>query len=330
MAVTTSTTQTEATVTKLARTVVIEGLVGPTQIANGPKESLLVAQLNGEEDGSTGQVVLAELSTGARRVLLSGLAKPTGVAWMDNTLYVMVQRGLIRATWDGTDAPVGPKENILTNLPFNGRSEGTLTPLPDGRLLYETSGNLVGRTVDTGKVESGSGNLFVFDPNTGTSNMIAIGTKHAYSHALADSGLLWMTEINAGPGAPPPDELNAITLADVDGNIPNLGWPRCPSNRKPNQAGCESISPAAAVLPPGSTPTGVVVANTFAYVALFSLGTIIRVPIDGWLPGDPSQTFTTVVDGLDTPHTLLVATDGRLLVSEHNAGRILAFNLASL
>jgi glucose/arabinose dehydrogenase len=224
---------------------------------------------------------------------------------------------------------------LLEDLPYNGRSEGTLTVLADGRMLYETTGSLVGQTADTGTVQPGSGTLFSIDlarlPSQLADNngralspdeqaVVATGTKHAYSHATYQDRLL-VTEIGDGPGLAPPDELNSIALAPA-ATAPDLGWPRCPSDRPPSKPGCSSTVDPIAVFPRDSTPTSVVVIGDDAYVALFVTGTVVRVPLKGWKPGDPPVRTETVITGLEGPHSLLAEPDGSLLVSEHLAGRI--------
>lgn len=153
---------------------IADGFIGPTQITDGPDSVVLVAQLAGEEAAATGQVLALDVDSGQRRVLLTGLDKPTGVLWQNGALWVMVRRGLVRAEWPGGDAAAGPVEVVLDDLPNNGRSEGTLTALDDGRFLYETTGGLV-----DGKVVDGSGTLWAFDPATRLSTPVATAVKNA-------------------------------------------------------------------------------------------------------------------------------------------------------
>lgn len=61
-------------------TVAARGLDGPTQFIPGPGNALWIAQLAGDENAGRGQVLEIDLVTGARRVLLDGLVKPTGIA----------------------------------------------------------------------------------------------------------------------------------------------------------------------------------------------------------------------------------------------------------
>ena len=299
--------------------VVSDGLSGPTQFLEHDDGSLIVAQLNGDEDSATGQIVRIEPTTGTIRVLIDGLDKPTGVAVLDGGLWVMERRALVRFTWDGGNTPVGPRETVLTGLPFNGRSSGTLTSLDATTLLYETSGELAGST-DTGTVTPGSGTLFALDTRTRTSRPIATGSKHAYAHWVTSGNRVLTTEILDGPGVHPPDELNV-----VNPEFPtDFGWPKCPADQ-PEKPGCSEIPPPLAVFPPDSTPTAVVADGNDVYVSLFVPGTIVRLSMAGWKPGQPPRPFRVVAENLEGPHSMVVSKDGRLLVSEHFRGRILGY-----
>ncbi len=281
-------------------TVIADGFEFPTQITGGPGDSILVAQLAGSEDEQAGEVVVFDPTTGSREVILRNLDKPTGVAWLDDELWVMVRRGLVKATWDG-DGPAGPVEVMLDNLPFNGRSEGTLTAIGDGRILYETSGSIA-----DGEVVQGSGLLWAFDPVSKTSADVAIGVKNAYAHAMLPDGRVITTDIGDNVDPQPVEEVNVIGMPGPT----NLGWPDCAGDET-----CPGVASPLATFDPRSTPTGVAVFGDDAYVALFVTGQIVRVPLTG-------GATTIVVDGLEGPHSLLVY-DGRLLVSEHLTGRVL-------
>ena len=301
--------------------VVFEGLDGPTQITEGPNGRLLVAQLNGPEGEPTGQVLEVDPESGDRRVLLEGLDTPTGVLWLDENLWVMQRRSLSRARWNGVGEPESLRD-VLVNLPFNGRSEGTLTSLPDGRLLYETSGS-----IRDDEVVDDSGALWVLDPRTEESEPLAIGLKNAYSHAVLGDGSVLTTEIGDNLADPPLDELHLFdTLGEgaaggtADTTVPDGGWPDCPP---PDQ--CTGVIGPLAVFPQGATPTAVAAMDGRAFVALFVTGSLVEVNPQGWTAGDEPRSPTTVLEGLEGPHTLLATDDGRLLVSEHLTGRVLSW-----
>ena len=293
-------------------TVIAEGFDQPTQIVDGPDGLLIVAQLAGDESAATGEIVALDPTTGAREVVLDGLDKPTGVLWRPGELYVMVRRGLLRAPWPGNGA-AGPVEVLLADLPFNGRSEGTLTGLADGRIVYETTGTLV-----AGDAETGSGALWAFDPADGTSALLASGLKNAYGHALLPDGRIITTEIGDNGDERPLEELNVISLAEVA----DFGWPDCPGEQS-----CAGVQGPAALFDPTATPTGVAVTGDDVVVSLFVTGELMRVSLAGWVAGDQPRSTTVVVSGLKGPHTVLVRPDGALWISEHLTGRILSITL---
>ena len=61
--------------------VIVDGLDHPTQIADGPDGTSLIAQLAGQEGDRTAEVVVVDIPSRTRRILMRGLFKPTGVLW---------------------------------------------------------------------------------------------------------------------------------------------------------------------------------------------------------------------------------------------------------
>jgi glucose/arabinose dehydrogenase len=290
--------------------VVADGFNGPTQISDGPGGLLLVAQLNGEENAATGQVIAFDPSTKAKRVVLDHLDKPTGVLWNNGMLWVMVRRGLVKAAWAEGTAASGPVETVLDNLPFNGRSEGTLTPVDGGAFLYETTGTLVGDIP-----QEGSGTLWRFDPRDGSSRVIATGVKNAYAHQLLGDGRVVTTEIGDNIANAPLEEVNIVPLDRTS----DLGWPRCAGNQQ-----CAGVVDPIALFPKSSTPTGIALVNNDLYVTLFVTGQLMRVPIPAAGTAPLAQPVE-VLSGLKGPHTVLARPDGSLWISEHLANRIVSF-----
>lgn len=289
--------------------VAVEGLVGPTQLSPGPGSTLLVAQLAGPENARMGKVE-AIVPGGGPVVLAEGLDKPTGVAWADGAVWIMVRRGLVRMRWDGPGSTPGPVETVLDELPYNGRSEGTLTVLPDGRIVFETSGT----TRDGRSAEPGSGRLWAIDSVSLARTELAFGLKNAYAHALVGDGTLLVTDVNDASPAPE-DELNVLVLDPPAAGPIDFGWPRCVDAH--TGAGCDGATPPLLRLPPGATPTGVAVVGRRAYVVLHTQGRIVSIDLD-----DPGDAPRVELEGLTRPHTVL-ALDGELLVTEHDTGRIL-------
>ncbi len=297
--------------------VVIEGLVQPTQFLVLNDGRFLIAQLNGDENASLGQVLLIDPKDQKQRVLIDRLDKPTGLAYVNGVVWVMVKRGLVRALFDETTSTVGPTEIALADLPYNGRSEGTLTPLPDGRILYETSGDN-----EAGPITEGSGKLNAYDPVSKTSSIVATGLKNAYAHTVLANNRLLTTEVSAANSNPPPDELNVIDLeTSTAGKPPYFGWPSC-GPQVPKEGPCAQVTQPIVTLPDNSTPTGIAVIGSTAYVALWVSGEVRKIEFDSAKP-DTIVAF----DGFENPQHLVAESDTTLLLSEHGTGRILRLSL---
>lgn len=318
---------------------VVGGLSGPTQATWHPDGRLIVAELNGGENDGTGRVVAIELAGAdadggsAPEILVEALTKPTGVAVVSDELWILEQRRLSRAPLDGGGAPTV----VLDSLPFNGRSETTLTVTPEGHLLYATTGALAG-----GRPVEGSGVLWEFDPGSPEGPPpvpvpVSAGFKNAYGHTFGSDGTLWVTEVSDGSfdGAPAPDELVEVTPG-ID-----HGWPTCVGDRLAvaefggEPATCAAGPPSQALFEPGATPTSVAIApwdpDTLV-VALWLDRRVVAVSAERVGPTDPPHgpeglTDLLAGEGLRPQHLLV---DGdRLLVVDHDGGRILALAWSS-
>ncbi len=290
------------------------GLVGPTQIADDGRGGYVVAELNGDEGDGTGRVLHLDGLPGDPVVLVDGLLTPTGVAVDGDLLWIMERRTLSVAPLDRPDA----REIVLDDLPFNGRSEGTISPAPGGGILFDTSGRRLGG----GELVEGSGVLWYLASPDADPEPFATGFKHAYAHASLPDGRWLVTEIADGrlDAEVPPDEL--VIAADGD----DFAYPRCVGDRTPvGETGgtaeeCDATPGSLALFAPQSTPTGVAVAPwnpDLALVALWVTGEVVAVPIDG---GGPA---TVVFDGIERPQHLLADGD-RVLVTDHASGEIMA------
>jgi glucose/arabinose dehydrogenase len=300
---------------ELTAAVLVEGLVGPTQIASDGRGGYVVAELNGGEDDGTGRVLRFESLDAEPEVMIDGLLTPTGVAVDGDLLWVMEQRTL---TVGPIDEPAD-RRVVLADLPYNGRSEGTISAVEGGGILYDTSGSRSG-----GQLVDGSGTLwFLADPDAQPESY-ATGFKHAYAHAPAGDGRWFVTEVSDGmfDGEPPPDEL--VIAADGD----DFGYPRCIGDRTPvaefgvTEAACVGTPRSHALFEPRSTPTSVVVAPwdaTTVLVALWVSGEVVAVPTaEEGAPHEPRVVFEDV----EHPQHLLVDGD-RVLLVDHGGGRIL-------
>lgn len=296
------------------------GFDGPTQMLFAPNGDLIVAEINGGENDSLGRILrISATAADERLVLQTGLDKPTGIALAGDLLWVMERNRLSVTTLE----PGAALNVVADELPSNGRSEGTLTTTPDGRLLYNTSGSKRGPD----RVD-GSGMLFAIeDAAQGPQEpvMIASGFKHAYAHVVDESGQLWSVEMTDGTfdGERASDELVALRPGD-DG-----GWPQCIDDNQPviefggTAELCASSPRSHALFGPGATPTSMVIAPwdpDLFLVALWIRSQVVTVPVTA--PTSGPHTPQVFLQGIDSPQHLLVDGDG-VLVSDHETGQIL-------
>lgn len=294
--------------------VVVEGLQGPTQFIVMAEGDYLVAEINGGENDGDGRVVRVD-GEGNRSVVLAGLDKPTGIALVGDELWVMERSRLTRGPLDGE------RTVVADELPNNGRSEGTLTVLPDGRVLFDTSGSKRGSTV-----VDGSGRLFTVDSSDDAALPVelASGFKHAYAHAVDEDGTLWTTEMTDGrfDDRPGVDEIVAVVPGE------DHGWPKCVGdNRAVTEFGgtaarCAEVPPSQAVFAPSATPTGLTVspfADDTLWVALWNERRVVAIDAD---PSVRPSPVTDVLTGLDRPQHL-VATSNEVFLSDFGAGTML-------
>lgn len=267
---------------------------------------LWVAELNGGENDQQGRIVRVDLTTGEEIIVLEGLDKPTGLAVIDQTVWVATRDAILQFDYEQDREP----QIVLGNLPNNGRSNGTLTVTPQQTILYETSGNR--RDADSGK-------LWEFDPISGEHRAIAVGLKGGYAHTFDDQGRLWLTEIADGSvgGETLPDELN-LWVEGAD-----FGWPRC-YGRELIGPDCTGVRPAVAVFEDHATPTSVA-ASPFAdqtvLVALWVSGEVVSVQVSETADNAVGEIAPFLTE-IGNPQHLLTTADGGLLVSDYSVGRI--------
>lgn len=300
------------------------GLRSPTALAWGPDRKLYLTQLGGGENAGVGQVLVLDQPGATARVLLEGLVKPTGLVWRERELFIVAGRDVLRSRLDDAGS-LGTPEIVVRDLPSNGRSEGQIELLPDGRLLFEASGTVGDRE---------SGRLLTLLPGE-EPRVLATGLKNAYAHTVDPrTGRLFTTEIGDDPvdGGAPPEELN-IVEPDAD-----YGWPRCYDGQQPVRSRgadaqqCASTRTPVITFPPHTTPTGLTFYHgtdfppayrNVLYVALWNGAPprVLRVTLsehDGQISGQ-SEPF---VDGLERPIDLLPDPSGGLLVLDQASGII--------
>ena len=310
--------------------VVRDDLDGPTQVVVAADGTVLVAQLSGDESAGTGTVVDLGVDATAEEqtVLLDDLEVPTGLAAVGDDLLVQTPTALLR--FDGARGGGAPVATVMVDdLPNNGRSQGTLTPLPDGRIAFTATG------VGSGPSPApGSGVLYAVAPDApaGTAPaVLATGFKNAYAHVplaaaetVADGvAPLAVTEIGDGSydGQPPDDELVLVpTTGDA---VPvDAGWPVCVGDRVPVVANggtadeCARTRPPLVTFEPRATPTGVADGpGDTVLVALWVEDRVVAVSLfDG--------TTTDVLRGVPEPQHLVADGDGGWWLTVHGSGEL--------
>ncbi|MGA1053322.1 MAG: hypothetical protein ACO3WU_13575, partial [Ilumatobacteraceae bacterium] len=216
---------------------------------------------------------------------------------------------------------------VLDDLPFNGRSQGTISPVAGGGILFDTSGRSVRPDSGRLELEAGSGTLWYLSEPGARPEPFATGFKHAYAHAPLGDGRWLVTEISDGrlDGVVPPDEVVVAVVGD------DFGYPACVGDRTPvveaggDDTRCSATPSSVALLEPGSTPTGVAVAPwdpTRAFVALWNRGLVVMVDVDA-----VGGAVDAVLAAFDRPQHLIADGD-RILVTDHAAGTITAVTLS--
>lgn len=300
------------------------GFDGPTQMTFAANGDLIIAELNGGENDARGRILrVAASDVSDREVLQTNLDKPTGIAVTGDLLWIM-ERNRLSVT---SLVPGAPRDIVVDELPSNGRSEGTLTVTPDGRLLYNTSGSKRGPD----RV-AGSGTLFAIDDAANgptPPEIIATGFKHAYAHVVDETGQLWTVEMTDGTfdESRASDELLAVSPGD------DAGWPQCvDDNRAVIEYGgtpelCDRSPRSHALFGPGATPTSIVIApwdpSSFV-VALWLPSQVVTVPVAPLedAPHEPEL----FIEGIESPQHLLVDGDG-VLLSDHETGQIIRISV---
>jgi len=281
----------------------------PTHLAYGPGGALYVTQLyNPDENASAGQVVRIDQPGSAPQVVLQNLLKPTGLAWAGNDLYIVARNSIVVSHFQKGQFSV--PETVLSDLPFNGRSNGQIFLGPDQMLYFQSTG--------TEAAPEKSGFIYTMKPGTADNQVYAHGFKNAYAMTwVADPSdptkqTMYSTEIGDGavPGYGQPPEKLVIVRQGA-----NYGWPQCYADRQPNPgwngtaAGCAQVERPLAMFHPDATPTGLAYFDGQLIVALWNGNPARLVSVD---PKDDSvKDWAT---GFKTPIALLTDSTGRLLV----------------
>jgi glucose/arabinose dehydrogenase len=247
---------------------------------------------------------------------LLGLAVAPDRQWLYAYVTTASDNRVIRMPLDD---PVGPREDIVTDIPKAGIHNG-------GRIAFGPDGMLYVATGDAGEPElaqdpqSLGGKILRVDPEGGVpddnpfpgSPVFSLGHRNVQGLAFDSAGRLWATEF----GAKDADELNRI---DPGGNY---GWPivegMAPSDVTDLPEGY--VDPQAQWSPTSlASPSGMAIVGDVAYVASLRGEVLWQVPLVGDRAGEP---IALDLGDLGRLRTIEAMPDGTLwLMTSNTDGR---------
>ena len=324
-------------------TMVAENVPGARFMTVAPNGDLIVSETN------NGQVVA--IKAGAPygvppTVLANGLARPHGLAFYGNDLYI--------ATWTGLSVIRNYPTGIAVQTLYNGLGENgdhnnrSLAISPNGT-VFESSGSDCNICSES---DAKLATIMTMNSNGQNAAIYVSGVRNGSGLAFDQSGQLWMV-VNQRDDLPP-DHTNLPT-DEFDKVIAggNYGWPLCypdlQGNRQPNpdspvpNPSCAGQVPNTEPLQAHSAPLGIV----FYYGSMFP-GTykggafvafhgswdrspptgykVVFVPFSGGVPGAPidfvSGWLTPSNSYTGRPVGLAVGPDGSLYISDDSNGYI--------
>lgn len=185
----------------------------------------------------------------------SGLDRPSGLAMVDERLFIAEPYQVIELIDHHHDLQVDEEQIIIDGLPDDG-GHWMRTLVADSQgFLYVSIGS---RCNACEEEDERRATVMRIDSDSGEASIFAQGLRHTVGLAIDPAtGKLWGTDISREMQGrrPPPDELNRI-IAGGD-----YGWPYCYGQQTPDpQLGsaqlCRDTVPAAVDLPPLCRPMG--------------------------------------------------------------------------
>ncbi|MDQ3549000.1 MAG: PQQ-dependent sugar dehydrogenase, partial [Chloroflexota bacterium] len=270
--------------------------------------------------------------------VLDGLNNPHGITFHDGELYIAEETRVIRATDDGTFETVTP---IIDDLPEGGHSTRTIRFGPDS-MLYVSIGSSCNVCEEDDPRRAA---IWRYNADGSGGEPFATGLRNAVGIAFhPESGELWATN-NGRDGMGddvPPETINQLSMG-VD-----FGWPRCHAGTvvDPEFGGdgaCDGVVQPAVLLQAHSAPLGLTFASgdqlsefdgdlLVAFHGSWNRSEptgykVVKIPFEGGAPSGEAQDFVSgwlLADGdrWGRPVDVLVATDGSLLISDDEGGRI--------
>ena len=320
--------------------VVAAGLGRPRFMAFDDASNLLVAAA---EEGAVLRFPYADGQLGEREVLVSGLQRPSSVAFFtaeDGTyLYVGEWHQVTRFAYDPA-GPVGDPEVVIPNLPTEGAHwTRTVAFGPDGK-LYLSVGSSCNICIEAEPVRAAISRA---NPDGSDFEIMATGLRNAVGLTFQPgTDELWATvnERDMQGNELPPD-LVTIVLEGA-----TYGWPGCvPPDAAPQvpNADCSGVTPPTVAIQAHSAPLGLVFWEGDGVPEQFS-GDLIVAQHGSWNrqpPAAPKLLRIDVEDGAPVaardfatgwqneagerwgrPAGVVLAPDGSLIVSDDSNGMI--------
>lgn len=320
--------------------VVASGLARPRFMALDGASNLLVATA---EEGAVLRFPYADGQLGERESLISGLQRPSSVAFFTAEdgpyLYVGEMHQVTRFAYDPA-GPIGDPEVVIPDLPVDG-SHWTRTVAfgPDGK-LYLSVGSSCNICIEANPVRAAISRA---NPDGSDFEVIANGLRNAVGLTFQPgTEALWATvnERDAQGNEIPPD---LVTVVEEGANY---GWPGClPPDAAPQvpNADCSGITPPTVAIQPHSAPLGLVFWEGEGVPEAFS-GDLIVAQHGSWNRQPPAAPKLLRIDFEDgapvgardfatgwqneagerwgRPAGVVMAPDGSLIVSDDSNGMI--------
>lgn len=326
--------------------VVAAGLGRPRFMAFDGASNLLVAAA---EEGAVLRFPYADGQLGEREVLISGLQRPSSVAFFTaedgSYLYVGEFHQVTRYAYDPAGL-LGDPEVVIPGLPVEGAHwTRTVAFGPDGK-LYLSVGSSCNLCIEASPVRAAVSRA---NPDGSDFEIIATGLRNAVGLTFQPgTDALWATvnERDAQGNEIPPD-LVTIVLEGA-----NYGWPGCvPPDATPQvpQADCSGVTPPTIGIQAHSAPLGLVFWEGEGAPEAFS-GDLIVAQHGSWNRQPPAAPKLLLIDFEDgnpvgardfatgwqneagerwgRPAGVVLAPDGSLIVSDDSNGMIYRISAA--